>query len=76
MRTTLRELRMVANKSLSETAEVLGVEIQTVCRYEQGTRRINIEQVFPLAKLYDCSAEEVIEAQLNSCQSYKVNNRR
>lgn len=76
MKTTLRDLRVAAKKSLSETAEILGVEMQTVCRYEQGTRRINIEQVCPLAKLYDCSAEEVIEAQLNSCQSYKANNLR
>lgn len=65
---TLKELREENKKTLAEAASVLGVSIQAVYRYEQGTRRIGLEQVLTLAKLYDCSAEEVITAQLNSCQ--------
>lgn len=72
---TLRELRKSAGISVVEVANVLGIEAQTVYRYEQGTRQIRIDQVMKLAKLYDCPAEEVISAQLNSCQSYQANNR-
>ena len=66
---TLKDLRKQANKTAAEVATVLGVEYRAYYRYEQGTRRISLEQVLLLAKLYDIPAEEVIEAQLNSCQS-------
>lgn len=72
---TLRELRKLARISVAEVANVLSVEAQTVYRYEQGTRKIQIDQVMKLAKLYDCPAEEIISAQLNSCQSYQANSR-
>jgi transcriptional regulator with XRE-family HTH domain len=73
---TLRRLREQNEKTLREITEALNVSLQTVYRYEQGVRRINIEQVLILSKLYDCTAEEVIEAQLNSCQSVQANNRK
>lgn len=73
---TLRELRGQSGKAQIETAEALNVSLQTAYRYEQGIRRINIEQVLILAKLYDCTAEEVIEAQLNSCHCDLINNRK
>ena len=66
---TLRDLRVRSGKSISEVAEVLFVKIQTVYRYEKGLRSISIEQVLPLAELYDVSAEEVIQAQINSFQN-------
>jgi transcriptional regulator with XRE-family HTH domain len=65
---TLRELRGQNKKTLAEVAYELKVGVRAVCRYEQGIRKISLEQVLILAKLYDCTAEEVIEAQLNSCQ--------
>ena len=73
---TLRQLREQNEKTPTEMAKSLNVSLQTAYRYEQGTRRINIEQVLILSKLYDCSAEEVIEAQLSSCQSFQANNRK
>ena len=62
---TLRKLRVENGKTLADTASVLGVGIRAASRYEQGTRRISLEQV---VKFYNCSAEEIIIAQLNSCQ--------
>lgn len=67
----LKDLRLQANKSRTEVAQALGVTLNAVTNYESGIRKINIEQVLILAKLYDVSAEEVIEAQLNSCQSVR-----
>lgn len=66
MKTTLRELREQNGKSRGEVAAALGVTVFAVGHYERGDRRISLEQVLVLVRLYECSAEEVIEAQLNS----------
>lgn len=63
---TLRELREECGKSRAEVAAALGVTVSAVGHYENNRRQITIEQVLVLSKLYDCSAEEVIDAQLNS----------
>lgn len=65
--TTLKDLREQAGLSVKEVAKILGVAAQTLYRYEQGTRRISLEQVLRLVEAYDVPAEEVIKAQLNSC---------
>ena len=66
---SLRELREQNKKTCAEVAQVLGIANSTYYNYEQGTRKISIDQVLILAELFDCSEREVIEAQLNSCQS-------
>ena len=63
---TLRELREQNKNTAAEVAEVLGVARSTYSNYEQGIRMIDIELIIPLAKLYNCTAEEIIEAQINS----------
>ncbi len=65
-RPTLRELREQNKNTAAEVAEVLGVARSTYSNYEQGIRMIDIELIIPLAKLYNCTAEEIIEAQINS----------
>lgn len=66
---TLRDLRLQSKKTCAEVAQALGVTANAVTNYEIGIRRINIEQVLILSNFYDVSAEEVIQAQLNSCRS-------
>ena len=66
---TLRSLREENKKTCAEVAQVLGVANSSYYNYEQGTRKLNIEQVLSLAQLYGCAAEEVIQAALNSCRS-------
>lgn len=63
---TLKSLRLENKKSRQEIATALNVSVQAVSHYENGIRKINIEQVLVLARLYEISAEEIIEAQLNS----------
>ena len=70
---TLKKLREVSGKSCAEVAEALNVRKQMMYRYEQGKSWISIEQVLVLAKLYDVSAEDVINAQLNSYHLYLLN---
>lgn len=65
-KTTLRDLREQNGMTRAEVANALGVSYQAVSNYESGIREISIEQVIPLAKLFDCSAEEVIMAQIES----------
>lgn len=69
--TTLKTLREQNKKTAAEVATVLKVTESAVSNYEKGKRRIGLEQVITLSKLYECTAEEVIEAQLNSCQSVR-----
>ena len=66
---TLRELREQNNLTRAEVAKALGVSISTIFKYEAGTRFIGIRQVKILMDLYYASAEDVIDAQLNSCHS-------
>ena len=71
MQNTLRDLRHESKKTCAEVAQALGVANSSYYSYEQGARKINIEQVLILADLYDVSEREVIEAQLNSCRSFQ-----
>ena len=68
---TLRELREQNKNTAAEVAEVLGVSDRALYHYENGKRRISFEQVLILAKLYNETAEEIIKAQLNSCQNVR-----
>ena len=71
MKETLKDLRLQSKKTRAEVAQALKVTLNAITNYESGIRRINLEQVLILAELYDVSAEEVIQAQLNSCQSFQ-----
>ncbi len=67
-KTTLRTLREECGKSVLEVADFLAVSYRAVYRYECGTRQISLMQVLKLEELYECTAEEIIKAQLNSYQ--------
>lgn len=67
MKTTLRDLREQNKKTLADVAKALNVSVRSVSRYEQGVRKISIDQVLVLVELYEESAEDIIRAQLNSC---------
>lgn len=71
---TLKDLRIQSGKSRAEVAQELNVTQNALSNYECGIRCISLEQVLVLTKLYDVSAEEVIQAQLNSCQFSRLNN--
>lgn len=75
MKTTLRDLRKASNKTAAEVATALGVTIQAVYNYERGIRLIDIYSIIPLARLFDVTAEEIIEAQINSQRAQEDNRR-
>lgn len=76
MTETLRDLRKQSGKTAAEVAAAIYVGLRSYYHYEFGDRQINIQQVLMLAKLYNCTAEEIIQAQLNSCQTSREDNRR
>lgn len=66
MSETLRDLRLQNKKTCAEVAQALNVTKNAVSNYESGIRNISLEQVVALARLYDCSEREIIDAALNS----------
>lgn len=72
---TLRDLRNQAKMTAEQVATELSIARSTYSNYEQGTRTIDIRLIIPIAKIFDCTEREIIEAQLNSCQSCRLNNR-
>lgn len=75
MNETLRGLRLQAGKSVCETAKVATVAPSTYYNYEQGISLLSIEQVQPLAELFDVELAEVIEASINS-RNDRLSNRK
>lgn len=73
MEQTLRDLRRASKKTAAEVAEALGITIQAVYNYERGIRLIDIYSIIPLARLFDVTAEEIIEAQINSQRAQEDN---
>ncbi len=71
----LRELREQSGKTRADVAAALGVSVSGFSNYENGNRKIGIEQVLVLANIYGENAEEIIKAQINSCQTARLNNR-
>lgn len=71
----LRDLRMSARKTAEQIAAQLNIARSTYSNYEQGIRTIDIRLIIPLAEIFDCSEREIIEAQINSCQSARLNSR-
>ena len=72
---TLRELREQSGKTRADVAAALGVSVSGFSNYENGNRKIGIEQVLVLANIYGETAVEIIKAQINSCQTARLNNR-
>lgn len=66
---TLQEMRVQNKKSRKEVAAKLGISANAVAKYEEGRRKIGIEQVLILSSLYGESAEEIINAQISSCRN-------
>ena len=51
---------------MTEISSELNISVRTLYSYEEGTRQISIDKILPLAKLYDVTAEEIINAQMKS----------
>ena len=72
---TLKDLRTSAGKTAEQIAAQLNIARSTYSNYEQGIRTVDIRLIIPLAEIFDCSEREIIEAQINSCQSARLNSR-
>lgn len=68
---TLRDLRKQNKMTAKQVADKIMIAERTLHSYEQGVRRLGLEEILALAKEYDCSAEEIILAQLKSIEINK-----
>lgn len=57
----LRELREDHDKTQTEIAKYLGMKQPQYCRYENGTRDIPSEVLIKLARLYNTTADYILE---------------
>lgn len=57
----LKERRLQLNLTQSEVAAKLGVAQPVYQRFEKGTYECNYEQLYSLCKLYDLSADYLLE---------------
>ena len=58
---SFREVRKKRNLTQKEVAETLGTSRVTVARWECGINNPKLNTVRKLARLYDCTADELIE---------------
>ncbi|BBH71406.1 hypothetical protein ACTI_80910 [Actinoplanes sp. OR16] len=58
----LRELRQQRDLTLTHLAEVTGISVSTLSRLESGTRKPTLELLLPLAKAYQVSLDDLVDA--------------
>lgn len=56
----LKELRKNANLTLAELGEKVGVSLRTIFNYETGARKPNIDMLRKLAKVLDCTVDDLL----------------
>ncbi len=59
---TLKDLRRAAKLTQASVAAALNVRQQAVASWESGTNRPALEKLQPLASLYGCTLEAVVDA--------------
>ena len=57
---SFKEARIKRNLTQKEVAETLGTSRVTVARWECGVNNPRLDTVRELAKLYECTADELI----------------
>ncbi|WP_422774148.1 helix-turn-helix domain-containing protein [Plantactinospora sp. WMMC1484] len=58
----LRSLRQQRGSTLTQLAEVTGISVSTLSRLESGGRRPTLELLLPLARAFQVSLDELVDA--------------
>ena len=58
----LRQLRSDRNVTLTELAEETGISASTLSRLESGLRRPTLQQLLPLARAYNLTLDDLVDA--------------
>ncbi len=58
----LRGLRTTRNITLTDLAERTGISVSTLSRLESGSRRPTLELLLPLARAYDVTLDDLVDA--------------
>ena len=65
----IREMRVRANKSVSEVQKALNVSDAAVYYWENGTTKPTVDNLMKLAKLYECSVDDLLYEEEKQWQS-------
>lgn len=61
IRLNIRTFRIKSKKTQQDVSDVLGIDVSTYNKYENGRRKPSNEVLSKLAKLYNCSVEDFIK---------------
>lgn len=61
MKSNLKMARINANLTMKEVGEYLGVTIRTISNYESRARKVTVDTLKKLAKLYSCTIDDLID---------------
>ena len=62
---SFREMRKRANKTVLDVQKALDVSDAAVYYWENGTTKPTVDNMVRLAKLYDCSVDDLLRADEN-----------
>ena len=57
---SLKSRRKATGWTQAQLAERLGVQRETIARYEAGTRRLDSEKLLALSRLLGCTVDELL----------------
>ncbi|MBF6210816.1 helix-turn-helix domain-containing protein [Nocardia puris] len=58
----LRDLRRARGTTLAELSDTTGISVSTLSRLESGARKPTLELLFPLARAYGVTLDELVDA--------------
>ena len=66
----IRDLRLKANLTVQDVANILGVSKPAVSKWENGDGSIKTEMLYRISKLYGVTVEELLNGKMNSESKY------
>lgn len=69
-------LRKKQNLSIRQAAEKLGINFQSICRYENKDRVPKDEILAKMLEVYKCTEQELGEAVINNIKNGRANHER
>lgn len=66
----IRDLRLKANLTVQDVADILGVSKPAVSKWENGDGSIKTEMLYRISKLYGVTVKELLDGKLNNESNY------
>lgn len=63
---TIKNLRLTYQMTEEELSKKLNCKPQTICQYEKGKRKVPLEVVIKLSKIYDLTIDQILNITANN----------